>query len=311
MPPRRTPNLANRFEHAGIRAARLLAAPLPGGVRRSLAGGLGFLARRVFGVRRELVREQLELAFPEADEAFLRETEAAAYRHLALEGMAMLRMGAMSPDEVRERTHLHGWDAFHAAVQAGKGVVIATGHLGNWEMGGAAMAVRGIPLDVVAQRQSNPLFDREVNDVREALGMRVIDRNDAPRQVTRALRRGRAVAFVADQDARRNGVFVPFFGRPASTHRGPALFAVRAGCPLFLGVAVRRDDGDYDVRYREIVVEREGPTDDVVVRLTAAFTAALEDEIRRVPGQYLWLHRRWKTRPRRDGHGTGSGSSRV
>jgi Kdo2-lipid IVA lauroyltransferase/acyltransferase len=111
------------------------------------------------------------------------------------------------------------------------------------------------------------------------------------------LRAGRAVAFVSDQDARGTGVFVPFFGRLASTHRGPALMAIRTGAPLFVGYAMRAADGSYVGGIEEITVSREGDMDEAVLRLTAAFTARLEALIRRAPEQYFWQHRRWKTRP--------------
>ena len=112
-----------------------------------------------------------------------------------------------------------------------------------------------------------------------------------------ALRAGRVVAFVTDQDARGSGVFVPFFGRLASTHRGPALMALRTGAPLFLGYGMRLPNGTYTGTIEEITVSRDGDMDDAVYRLTAAFTAKLEAVVRRAPEQYFWQHRRWKTRP--------------
>lgn len=212
----------------------------------------------------------------------------------------MVALGARSADEIRERTPITGWEPLKQAIDRGRGVVMVTGHFGNWELAAASLAVRGIGIDGVVQRQRNPLVDRDIRQVRERLGVRIIDRRHASKLAPAALHAGRVVGFVTDQDAGRHGVFVPFFGQPASTHRGAALFALRARAPLFVGVAVRRDDGSYDCRTEEIVVDREGPVDDVVLRLTAAFTARLEAEIRTAPEQYFWLHRRWKTRPPAD-----------
>lgn len=209
----------------------------------------------------------------------------------------MVALGARSADEIRERTPLTGLDALTRAIGRGRGVVVVTGHFGNWEIAAAALAVRGIAIDAVVQRQRNPLVDRDIRAVRERLGVRVIDRRRASKLVPPALAAGHVVGFVADQNAGRHGIFVPFFGQPASTHRGAALFALRARAPLFVGVGVRRDDGSYDCRTEEIVVDREGPVDDVVHRMTAAFTARLEAEIRTAPEQYFWLHNRWKTQP--------------
>src|SRR5438132_1504356 len=126
-------------------------------------------------------------------------------------------------------THRRASPGLVAAVAAGTGAVLATAHFGNWEVAGAALTARGVPLDVVVQRQANPLFNAAIERDRERMGMRIIERGRAPREALTSLRAGRVVAFVSDQDARRAGVFVPFFGRLASTHRGPALMALRTG----------------------------------------------------------------------------------
>lgn len=291
------PRLVHRLEYLLLRAVIAVSAFLSDDGAARLGGGLGRFVYRFVGIRRRVVEEQLRGSFPERDEGWIRATAAASYAHLGREGLAMLRLASLSPDELIERTELDGLEAFVAAVEAGRGVVLVTGHLGNWEIGGAALAVRGLPIDVVAQRQSNPLFDRLVVDTRERLGMRVITRRRAVTQGLRSLRAGRVVAFVADQDAKGAGTFVPFFGRLASTHRGPALLALRAGAPLFVARMLRMEGGGYRGRIEEVVVDREGDLDDVVHRMTEAFTARLELGIRVAPGQYLWHHRRWKTPP--------------
>ena len=288
---------AHRLEYLLFRAAAGLGLALGEAGAARLGGVLGGLAYRPLGIRRELVERQLRESFPERDDDWVRATARAAYVHLGREGFALLRLASLDPEEVRARTEIEGLDRFLDAVERGRGVVLVTGHLGNWEIGGSALAVRGVPLDVVAQRQHNPLFDRAITWARERLGMRVIERGRAPKEGLRALRQGRVVAFVADQDARRAGVFVPFFGRLASTHRGPALLALRTGAPLFLGSALRVPGGGYRIRLEEIAVETTGEMDDVVARWTAAFTARLEAAIREAPEQYFWFHRRWKTRP--------------
>jgi Kdo2-lipid IVA lauroyltransferase/acyltransferase len=292
------PTLRHRLEYAAYRGFVGL-----GGVLGERAadlfgealGGLGYWPVRF---RRRIVEEQLRHAFPDADADWIRRTARAAYGHLGREALAMLRVSRLSRAQVIARTELEGagYERVRALLAAGRGVVIATGHLGNWEVAGAAVTARGLPLDVVVQRQSNPLFDRAITKTRERMGMRVIDRRHAPRLAPRALREGRAVAFVADQNAGRSGVFVDFFGRPAATHRGPALMALRTGAPLFVAAALR-EGARYRIVYSEIEVSRQGEVEEVVRRLTAAFTAELERLVRTAPGQYFWVHKRWKTRP--------------
>lgn len=292
------PTLAHWAEYLLLKGVIGVSGVLGEGGAARLGGALGRLAYRPLGIRRELVESQLRVSFPERDEGWIRATAMAAYAHLGREGLAMLRLAALSPAAVRARTELEGLERLQEALGGGRGVVLVTGHLGNWEIGGAALAVRGVPMDVVAQRQSNPLFDRLVVETRERLGLRVIPREQATRQGLRSLRAGRVVALVADQDANQAGAFVPFFGRLASTHRGPAMLALRTGAPLFVGLGmIRTPAGGYRARIEEVVVDREGEVGDVVERLTAAFTARLEAGVRAAPEQYFWQHRRWKSSP--------------
>lgn len=285
----------------------MLAGSLPEVVRNHTGSALGAVTGDGLRIRRALVEENLRQAFPDRDEAWRERVARDSYRHLGREALTILALGARSAAEIRERTPITGWDRLSAAIDRGKGVVMATAHFGNWELGGASLAVRGVGVDAIVQRQSNPLVDRDIVSVREAMGVRVIDRRDAAKRVLGSLREGRVIGFVADQDARRSGVFVPFFGRPASTHRGPALFAIRSGAPLFLGVAPRGPDGAYHCRVHEIEADRSGPLEEAIVRLTAAFTHKLEEEIRLAPEQYFWLHRRWKTRPAADPQSAAGG----
>lgn len=297
--------LAHRIEFTllagAVAAGRLLGER---GATR-LGAAVGSLGYWPFGIRRGVVEKHLIQAFPERDLAWVRRTARLAYAHLGREMMAMLRLARASREEVLASTEVAGFDALRAAIEDGRGAIVVTGHLGNWEIGGASLAARGIPLDVVAQRQTNPLFDRMVVEARERLGMRVIERTQAPRLALRALREGRAVAFVADQDARRAGVFVPFFGQLASTPRGPAVMALRTGAPVFLATCVRMGDG-YRGEIRQIPHPAGGGTgpgvrgagaDAAILELTAAFTRGLEEAVRANPEQYFWHHRRWKTRP--------------
>ena len=301
----RRPTRQHRLEFALIRLARWLDHRLGGGRAERLAAALGRVVYRRLRIRADVVERQLRQAFPDRDEAWVRATAAASYAHLGREGMSMLRLSRQGPQDVIAITDVEGLEAVRAAVEAGTGAVMVTGHFGNWEIGGAALTARGIPLDVVAQRQANPLFDRMINDARERLGMTVIRRGNATKEALRTLRAGRVIALVADQDARGSGLFVPFMGRPASTHRGPALLALRSGAPVFIGTAVRRPDGRYRVRMTPIPVPDVQDPDARLAALTRAHVAALEAAVREEPGQYLWQHRRWKTAPPEDGAGNG------
>ena len=214
----------------------------------------------------------------------------------------MLRLAKLDPEAVVRRTVTRGWDVMEAALAEGRGVMLVTGHYGNWEIAAATVASRGLPISAIVRRQGNLLVDRRLDDTRRRLGVRTITQREAPTQVPRALRRGGVVGIVGDQDARRAGVVVPFFGQPASTHRGPALFALRFGAPILACVA-RRLPGDevrYEVSGTRVNVENTGDLEADVERVTTELAARLEDEIRVAPEQYFWFHRRWKSGLKRE-----------
>lgn len=250
-------------------------------------------------IRRAVVDDNLAAAFPDRSPGWRRRVARASYRHLGREAVATFRLGGGDRERVERVTRVEGLDALRRSLDQTGGAIVVTGHLGNWEIGGAALAVRGIPVDAVALVQGNRLFDQDLVEARARLGMRVVARGAAPREVLRSLHAGRVAALVADQNARAAGVFVEFFGRLASTYRGPALFALRTGAPLFLGIALRvaGERHQYRVVLEEVAITRTGDLERDVEALTAAHTRALERWVRSAPEQYFWQHKRWKTRP--------------
>jgi Kdo2-lipid IVA lauroyltransferase/acyltransferase len=265
-----------------------------------LGAGIGWVAGSVLRIRRGTVDENLRRAFPERSPRWRRRVAARVFPHIGREAATLMRLAGLSTGELRARIETEGREVLTAALAEGKGVVVVTGHLGNWEIGGGSVALEGIPLDVVVQTQTNPLVDGRLRRSREALGMRVVYRHDAPREVLRSLRAGRVVALVADQNVRSGGLFVDFFGVPASTARGPALFALRTGAPFVLGTAHRLPGwrrARYRVRFRRLEPERSGDMERDVATWTRAYVGALEEAVREAPEQYFWPHKRWKTRP--------------
>lgn len=317
----------HRLEYAAFRLVTGAFGAAPEGLADRGGAGLGWLAARVGKPRWGVVSDQLAKAFPEANERWRRDVGRRCYAHLGAEAVAMLRLARLDSRKVLERTRMVGREVLEEAAEAGRGIVLVTAHFGNWELAGASITARGFPLDVVAARQRNLLFDRRVNLSREGLGMRVIPRGDARRGVLESLRAGRFVGILGDQDARRAGVFVDFFGRPAATARGPALLALRAGAPLATTFCTRLPGRKprYEVRIERLPPPVSG--DDagapggsaaqggrvgfgnlaaLVAALTQAHTSRLEALVRSRPEQYFWLHRRWKTPPPEAAEGTFS-----
>jgi KDO2-lipid IV(A) lauroyltransferase len=295
----RKPTLRHRLEYGAYRLLVGVLRFLPERVALGIGEALGWFVGVVLRVRWGTVMDHIGKAFPEKDPEWHRSLARGSFRHLGRESVATFRLGGMDKSEVKARMEVVGSDAVLDAWKEGNGLIVITGHFGNWEMAGASIAVHGIPVDVIVQRQRNPLFDADLVANRSRLGMRVIERREAPKKVLRALKAGRAVGIVGDQNVRRGGIFVDFFGRPASTARGIALFALRTGCPVFQGVA-RRLDG-YPQRYRitaeRVVFSPSGDMEKDVHELTKLHTEYLERAVREAPEQYFWQHRRWKTRP--------------
>lgn len=289
----------HRLEYAAFNLVTVLFRAVPERGAVALAALLGWFSGSLLRIRRRAVDEHLALAFPDRPRTWRNRVARASYVHLAREWMATFRIDRMGRDDILARTRMVGFDVFRAAVEEGKGVVLMTGHLGNWEFCAAGFTARGIALDAVAKSMANSQFGATLIEARERAGMRVIDVDDAPRRVLRSLRAGRVVAMLADQNAHRSGVFVPFFGKLASTARGPAVFALRTGAPMFLGIPLRNPGWkqEYTVELRRIEFQPSGQLNADVLALTAAHTEVLERAIGEAPEQYFWQHKRWKRHP--------------
>ena len=295
----RAPTLAHRVEYAALRAFVAALAPL--GARRAaaLAATIGRLGYWPLGVRRGVVERQIAAAFPGLDRDGVRAVARESYENLgrvAIEATILSRRGA---EAVRELfVESPEWAIVEGAHAKGKGVVLMAGHLGNWELSGAYVAARGVPCHPIARGMSNPLSERFFTRTRERLGMHVMHDRDAVRRVPRILRDGGTVGFLSDQaTAGLASTHVSFFGRPAKTPRGAAVFALRAGVPVVLIQAIREPDGRYRFTAEEIAVTDSGDREHDVDEIIRRFSAALERLVRRHPGQYFWQHRRWKHQP--------------
>ena len=287
----------HRIEYLLVRAARGLDRLLGPRLSGALASGLGRFVYRRLRIRAKVVESQLRAAYPERGEAWIRGVARGAYEHLGREAMMLIRLSRLGREAVIEATVMDGLDELREGLAEGNGALVVSGHIGNWEIGGAAIAARGVPFDAVARPQGNPLVARLIDGTRARLGMTIIPMGGATKRALRSLRAGHVVGLVADQDARQRGVFVPFFGRPASTFRGPALLALRSGAPVFAAASTRLPDGRYRVRLRRVTVPDAGDPARQELELTARLAAELEAAVREDPTQYLWHHRRWKTRP--------------
>ncbi len=206
----------------------------------------------------------------------------------------LFKMPSMGLDGVRQAMRVEGMDKMHAAIARGKGVMVITAHYGNWEMGGARMVAEGLNVAVVARDASDAGVASIVNGCREALGVRVLDRQDL-RAMLRQLRGKDALAMLPDQHHKRGAIRLEFLGRPAWVAPGPATLAVRTGCAIVPVFCPRAEDGTLSFEiWDEIEIDPSLERDEVVAVTTQRINDAMGEAIRRDPAQWLWLHDRWK-----------------
>jgi KDO2-lipid IV(A) lauroyltransferase len=297
--PARKPTAAHRAEYYAMRATIAALRALPWNIACKIGERLGELGYRPLGIRKRVVEKQVAAAFPELNHDAVVDLARESYRHLGRAFIETALLDAVGRQGVLDLVELvQGWEIVEDVMAKGRGAVMVTGHIGNWELAGAYVAARGIPLDAIVRGMANPLFDTYVNKARDAVGMTVVHDQDAVRRTPRSLRAGRAVAFVADQGVLGlASTYVPFFGRPAKTPRGAAVFALRFEVPVIFVVALRQPNGRFRVVVERIEARRTGNMDGDVDAIVASFTQHLEKWVRAVPAQYFWQHRRWRRQP--------------
>jgi Kdo2-lipid IVA lauroyltransferase/acyltransferase len=196
----RTPRPSHRAEYAALRAAIGALGALPWRQATALGARLGRLGYSPTGVRRGVVERQIAACLRDLTPDQVRATAVASYESLgrtAIEAALLPKLGRQGVLDLF--AHVEGWEHLEAARAQGRGVIVVTGHLGNWEIGGSYVAARGVPIDGIARRMANPLFDDFLTRTRERLGMRVVWDGEAVRRTPRALKEGRVVAFLVDQ----------------------------------------------------------------------------------------------------------------
>jgi KDO2-lipid IV(A) lauroyltransferase len=268
---------------------------------RAAALGLGAAigsAAGTLGVRRRVARANLALAFPERDEAWRERVLREHYRELgrtAADYARLPRLARAPREQVFSRWQNEHY--MHEAHAHGRGVIMLTGHFGNFELYAAAMS-RVRPIAIMVKPLSNPGAERWTSAMRRACGVELLPIGLGVRAAVKRLRSGGILAMVADQDARRDGVFVPFFGRLASTPTGPAWLSLATGAPIVFGTCLRGPDGRYEATLTPPLLPAGEAGDPEAVRaLTARHTAMLEAAVRERPESWFWLHKRWKTAP--------------
>jgi len=294
--------LRHRAEYLLVRAVGGVLTALPLAATFRICESIAWVVWR-FDVRhRRIGMQNLAIAFPARPVAERRRILRESILNMGRMAAELLHLPRLDDARLREMVRFEDEAAWTAAITAPRdtGALILSGHFGNWELLVYAHGRRGHPVSMVHRTIANPLVDRWLNELRAAAGTRLLRKSHAATAVLRALRRHELLVLPFDQNAtRRQGVFVPFFGLPASTNAGMARIALRAGVPVVPVFIVRQGREARHVVHMLPIMHAE-PTGDFerdVVETTARYSRVFEEMVRRHPEQWLWVHRRWKTRP--------------
>jgi KDO2-lipid IV(A) lauroyltransferase len=243
---------------------------------------------------RRIADRNLTLAFPEGNAEWRKQIIDGVFRSIGRLLVAFARFPQITKANVADWIRYEGFEHYQRARERGKGVLFATGHLGNWELSAYAHALLTEPMNVVVRPLDNPLIDAVVERRRGLSGNTLVSKRDFARSIFKALRDNEPVGILVDQNSStENGVFVPFFGTLACANLTFARLAARSDAAVIPGFATwSEQEGRYILRfYPEVEITGEAVED------TRRIQCAIESAIRETPDQWLWIHRRWKTRP--------------
>jgi KDO2-lipid IV(A) lauroyltransferase len=279
-----------------VKALILTARLLPRRAGLKLFSALGRLAFSAYRKERDRAMSNVSLAFPGIDPLIVRALARGSFESLGRNALDAIRLASSSGEKVLELCTMSGEDHLKRSYESGRGIIGLTGHIGCWELLGAYLSRKGYKINVIAR----DLRDDRMNDIlvstRRRHGIVSIPRGASAVAGYKALKKGEILGMLLDQDIDVDGVMVPFFGVPAHTARGAALFALRSGADIVPMAIHMQPDGSHSITVRPPL---EIPPDDLgeewrIDELTASCSKAIEELIRIYPQQWVWFHDRWK-----------------
>ncbi|PKL86550.1 MAG: hypothetical protein CVV22_00180 [Ignavibacteriae bacterium HGW-Ignavibacteriae-1] len=246
--------------------------------------------------RKKITYDNIKTAFPEFAEERIQEILVGSYHNLGITMMELLAFPYLKIDGFRKYLKYENEDLFRQIHSRGKGMILLSGHYGNWEMlACTAGAFSKIPITIVVKPQRNKLIDHYLNQYRTMYGNSIVPMSKAAKIMIKAIKNNEAVALLVDQSADASkDIFVDFFGRKAVTYEAPAALALRLNVPILIGFAVRNSDFTYTVELNELKHDDLNNDSAGIAELTKRHVAILENIIRKHPHLWAWQHNRWK-----------------
>jgi KDO2-lipid IV(A) lauroyltransferase len=251
-------------------------------------------------IRRNVVRDNLRMAFPQMVVEERRQTAQGMWEHLLLMVVEIAHANRVIHKTTwRRHLRIHGMEDCVRTLWLDRPKVILSGHYGNFELAAYLFGLFGFRIFSVARELDNPLLDRFVTEFRESRGQRILPKKGSAPDVAQVLDENGAIGLLGDQSAGPRGCWVEFFGRPASVHKAIGVFALSASAPVLVCSATRRRGlFDYDLRLEGIADPAAGgPETSDLKAVSQWYTSLLEGAVRREPAQYWWVHRRWRGQP--------------
>jgi len=292
-------NLQIDLEYGVVRFMLAVFASMPLRAALRIGASIAVCFSWCAGRLRRTGERNLEIAFPELSIGERRLLLRHAFGNLG-RLLGLFSQFTKQPENLLEIVDRDGFEYLAAAKQAGRGIILFTGHVGAWELSSFALSLFGHPLSFLVRRIDNPKIEAMIDRARTHLGNRTIDKRSAAREMMEILRAGETLGILVDLNTLdREGIFVDFFGRPASTTFMVAKLALRTGAAVLPVFAPwEKERGRFLLKVDPpLLIERTGNEQEDVRRLTQQYTRIVEDYVRRYPDQWLWIHRRWKTRP--------------
>lgn len=302
------------LEYATTRAALTGLGLLPRPAAVAAGRAIGRIAYGLSDRLRRTGFRNLELAFPEMSERERARILRGCFKNLGRLLGEFSQFGRATPESLRQVVESEGLENLQAAQARGRGVILFTGHLGAWELTSFALSAFGYPMSFLVRRIDNPLVERLVEKTRTRFGNRSIDKRAAMRPMFRTLRDGGTLGILVDLNTQpHEGIFVNFFGIPASTTSGVAALALRTGAAVLPVFAPWDEKRQRFILHIDppLSVTTTGDEKEDIRRLTSLFTSVVESYVRRFPEQWLWIHKRWNTRPEKEANFYASPNVRV